>query len=777
MKILIVDDSHDNLSLFKVILERKGFNVETALNGEEALAVLNTTSIDLILSDILMPVMDGFRLLQECKSHSKLKKIPFVFITGAFLDKKDEELALKTGVKAFIRKPVESDKLISIVNDILTRSKASRKAPKTRLARSEIDKELNISLVEKLQARMRDLEEEIADRQKAEGALKQAEAEFRLLFDSMAQGVTYQDNGGNIISANRAAEQILGLPHSQLIGMNLADPRWKAINEDGSDFPGDKYPTLVALNTGQTVKDIVMGIHNPAVDMYRWIKIDTMPQFRPGEDKPYLLYTIFEDITDQFLSFKALQEHEARQHAILENTDDAIFSVDSHLRLTAANEASHKYYKLIASTEHTLEIGDKIIDFTTSESRDFWIAVFNRALRGERQVFEKHYDTSQGPVDLEISINPIISPAQEIAGFSVFSRDITDRKHTEQQLKESEQYYRTLIEYAIESIYVVQKGHIVFARSGPSPITGYTREELLGKSAAELLHPDDYHASAADYESERASGRPSHKKYIFRAIHKSGAIKWVQAHVTDITWQGKPAALTFQTDITEHIQLEEAIRKSNRLYRMLYECNETVVKAATEQQLLQNICNVIVDTGGYFMAWIGSAENDADKTVQPLVGYGHINDYLESIKITWSDEEVEQYPTGKAIRSGCTVVVQDITQDPDFAPWLERASQEGYAAIIALPLKSYWQVIGALTVYSSTANSFDQDEINLLEQLAADVAYGITSLRERRQREKAEESLRESEQRYRKALQSTTDLVWDWNISSGNLDWYGDIDG
>ncbi|MBN1375654.1 MAG: PAS domain S-box protein [Dehalococcoidia bacterium] len=777
MKILVVEDSNDNLILFKEILERKGFEVETALNGEEALQILRKTPVNLILSDILMPVMDGFRLLQECKSDSKLKKIPFVFITGTFLDKKDEDLALKTGVKAFIRKPVEPNKLISLVDDILTQTKAPKKASKTKISKSEIDRELNISLVEKLQARMHDLEEEIADRHKAESALKQAEAEFRLLFDTMSQGVTYQDSSGNIISANRAAERILGLSQIQLIGRNFTDPRWKAIREDGSDFPGDTHPTMIAHSTGQPVKDVMMGIYNPADEVYRWIKVDAVPQFRPGEDKPYLVYAIFEDITDQFLSLKALQEHEARQHAVLENTADAIFSFDRDLRITAANEASKKVYQLIAGTERIFEVGDNILEFTPSEFRDYWVTVFNQALRGKRQVFEKHYDTSQGPVDVEISVNPIVSPSQEITGFSVFGRDITGRKHAEQQLRESEQYYRTLIEYAAESIYVVQKGRIVFARSGPSPITGYTSEELIGKSASDLLHPDDYHASAADYESERSSAGPSHKKYVFRVIDKSGAIKWVQAHVTDITWEGKPAALTFQTDITEHKQLEEAIRKSNRLYRMLYECNEAVVKASTEQMLLQNICNVMVDTGGYFMVWIGSAENDADKTVRPLTYCGHMDDYLESIKFSWADEEMGKDPTGKAIRSGTTIVNQDITQDPDFTHWLEQSRQQGYTAIIALPLKSYWQTIGALTIYSSTANSFDQNEINLLEQLAADVAYGITSLRERGQREKAEEALRESEQRFRKALQSTTDVVWDWNISSGDLDWYGDIDG
>ncbi|RPJ60340.1 MAG: PAS domain S-box protein, partial [Dehalococcoidia bacterium] len=589
-------------------------------------------------------------------------------------------------------------------------------------------------------------------------------------------GVIYQDAAGNIISANKAAEHILGLPHEQLIGRNALDPRWRYIHEDGSDFPGHTHPTTIALHTGKPVKDIVMGIHNHNDDKFHWIKISTVPQFRPGQDKPYQVYATFDDITDQFLTFKALQEHEARQNAILENTTDAIIAIDRDFNITAANETSSNQYKLISGTSGKFEVGDRVLDLVTPDRRPYWENIFKQALEGRKLVFENRYDTDQGPIDLEISINPIISPSQEITGVSLFGRDITQRKQSEKKLRESELQYRTVVEHATESIYVVQSEIIVFARSGPSLITGYTGSELIGKRASGLIHPDDYEDSLAEYNSQQATDTQSRKKYVFRVIAKSGAIRWVEAHMTDITWEDKPAILTFQTDITEYKQLEETIRKTNRLYKMLYECNEAVVMADTEQKLLQNICNVIIETGGYFMAWIGSAENDEAKSIRPLAYYGHMDNYLESIKITWADEELGRSPSGKAIRSGKTVVIQDISKDPDFAPWIDQASEQGYSAIIALPLKSYGPANGVLSIYSSAADCFDQDEINLLEQLAADITYGITTLREHRQRERAEEALRESEQRFRKAVQSTTDIVWDWDIIRGDLDWFGDID-
>ena len=496
--------------------------------------------------------------------------------------------------------------------------------------------------------------------------------------------------------------------------------------------------------------------------------------FRPGEESVYQVYATFDDITDQFLTFKALQEHESRLNAILENTTDAIVSVNRDYIVTAANESAIKMSSMVVGP---IAVGRHVYEFIPAEYRSSWENIFKQVLGGQSLVFESHYDTDKGPLDIEFSASPINSPSGEITGISFFGRNITERRQAEQELKDSEERYRTLIENAGEAIYVVQKGRIVFARSGPSPITGFTGDELIGKRLSELIYPDDYAGLMAEYQSRQNSDDRLPKKYVYRTIAKSGEIRWVEAHATEITWQGKPAVYTFQTDITERRQQEEAIKKTNRLYKMLYECNEAVVQAATEQQLLQNICNVMVETGGYLMVWIGFAENDDRKTVRPMAHCGLSEPYIESINITWADDERGRGPTGKALRSGNTVINQDVSTDPDFAPWLEEAKIEGYAASAALPLKSYWQTIGALNVYSTATDAFDQDEVSLLEQLAADLAYGITSMRERKQREQAEEALRENEQRFRKALQSTTDIVRDWNIDSGQVDWFGDIDG
>jgi len=118
MKILIVDDKEEERYLSETLLKGSGYEVVSAINGAEALEKLRTEGFDMIISDILMPVMDGFLFCRECKMDEKLKDIPFVFCTATYKDEKDEEFALKLGADKFIRKPIESDEFIKIIQGI-----------------------------------------------------------------------------------------------------------------------------------------------------------------------------------------------------------------------------------------------------------------------------------------------------------------------------------------------------------------------------------------------------------------------------------------------------------------------------------------------------------------------------------------------------------------------------------------------------------------------------------------------------------------------------------
>ncbi|MCM2285360.1 MAG: PAS domain S-box protein [Desulfobacula sp.] len=144
--------------------------------------------------------------------------------------------------------------------------------------------------------RLIDRQNEIIKRSRQ--ALSRQEEEYRILFETMAQGVVYQNADGEILTANPAAQHILGLSLDQMKGRTSKDPRWKAVDKNKKELPGDRHPAMVALKTKKIVKDFIQGVFNPKHNDYVWILVNSVPQFKEGEDEPYQVYSTFLDITE-----------------------------------------------------------------------------------------------------------------------------------------------------------------------------------------------------------------------------------------------------------------------------------------------------------------------------------------------------------------------------------------------------------------------------------------------------------------------------------------------
>ena len=200
-----------------------------------------------------------------------------------------------------------------------------------------------------------------------------------------------------------------------------------------------------------------------------------------------------------------------------------------------------------------------------------------------------------------------------------------------------------------------------------------------------------------------------------------------------------------------------ARRRAERAMRTLSAGNQALVHATDEGLLLREMCGVIVKQGGYRMAWIGTAENDAGKTVRLAASADHDDDYIANARISWADVPQGRGPTGTAIRTGAVVVSQDIATNPIMAPWREAALPRGFAASIALPIKDQSGVLGALTIYASEPDAFDLEEQALLTELVADLSFGLTALRDRRERDVARKHLQRTMEDMIEALATTVE--------------------
>jgi signal transduction histidine kinase len=196
MRILVVDDNEQNRYMLQVLLEGHGYQVTPAGDGAEALEVARHDPPDMIISDILMPVMDGFALCREWKKDAGLKAIPFVFYTATYTDPKDEEFALSLGAERFIIKPQEPDVFVEMLREVFVNYETGRLVALCEPVEEEavFFREHNDALIRKLEDKLvqleetnRTLEREIAGRKQAEEALRKHREHLEELVEQRTQ--------------------------------------------------------------------------------------------------------------------------------------------------------------------------------------------------------------------------------------------------------------------------------------------------------------------------------------------------------------------------------------------------------------------------------------------------------------------------------------------------------------------------------------------------------------------------------------------------------------
>ncbi|MBB5373778.1 GAF domain-containing protein [Acidocella aromatica] len=175
---------------------------------------------------------------------------------------------------------------------------------------------------------------------------------------------------------------------------------------------------------------------------------------------------------------------------------------------------------------------------------------------------------------------------------------------------------------------------------------------------------------------------------------------------------------------------KEQMPRYDRAIIMLKQAQAEIDGAAKLADLYTRVCEVVVGLGGYCMAWIGLAENDAAKSVHPVAYTGYESGYLEATNITWSTEETGLGPTGTAIRERRIQINNSTSESPRMAVWRDEALKRGYAASIALPLKEkFGEAFGALMIYSLEEDAFGPEEVHILSQLADKLSAAVVNLR------------------------------------------------
>ncbi len=278
---------------------------------------------------------------------------------------------------------------------------------------------------------------------------------------------------------------------------------------------------------------------------------------------------------------------------------------------------------------------------------------------------------------------------------------------------------------SIEDIVAVVDADGVLTYSSPSTerLLGYRPADAIGGNMLDLVHPDDVDAVAL--ELTRAAHTPGiSRPFEFRFRTAQG--EWTAVETTASNRLGDPAigALVITArDVTDRRQYEAA-------WRFVSASIQALIRAVDEQSLLDEMCRVAVEQGGYVFAWVGYADSGPERRVHPVARHGDDRGFLDAITVTWDDSPTGRGPAGAAIRTGCIQTIGDTRTDPAFRPWRRDAADARFRSVVGLPLAFPGHPSGVLAIYSAEPEAFDRPAVTKLHELADDLAYGIGRLRD-----------------------------------------------
>jgi putative nucleotidyltransferase with HDIG domain len=197
---------------------------------------------------------------------------------------------------------------------------------------------------------------------------------------------------------------------------------------------------------------------------------------------------------------------------------------------------------------------------------------------------------------------------------------------------------------------------------------------------------------------------------------------------------------------------EQELIRAKRALKTLSSCHRAMIRSMNKEDLLQDICRIIVEKGGYSMAWVGLAADDKKKGIKVLAKSGNYDGYFENIDLNWSKGRDGHCPEGSAIRTGKPYVVRDILSNPEVMPWRGEALKQGFSSVVSLPLTSNGRPFGALSIYSDETDVFNSEEVDLLKRLGDSLVYGVVAIHTHKKLNLAEGEAKKSLDKLQKAF-------------------------
>ncbi|MBP1929016.1 PAS domain S-box-containing protein [Methanolinea mesophila] len=457
---------------------------------------------------------------------------------------------------------------------------------------------------------------DVTDRKNAEDMLAESEKRFRTLYETMTEGVIYQDRYGKVLFANPAAERILGLSIDQMQGRKPMDPRWQAVREDGAVFPLEEQPAMRTLRSGEPSKEM-LGIFNPERGQFNWLMVNSVPLIEPGEERPSGVYTTFEDITAQQNARESLA-HLNRVLMTIRSVNRLITEASDrdtlmdrvavslvqergysqvwiliqdptgrplHLSSAGMEECEQEFRRWIAEGRFPACVGEArdhsgvvhVLENTPECNgcplRGLGKDILVSGLRAEGVIYGVISAVLPGGLSIDPEEEEIFSEVAHDLGFALHHLEVWERERAAvAALAQSEENYRNLVENIAEVIYTVDTtGLITYFSPAIREMLGYLPEEVIGRPFMDYVVPEDREALAKVYQ-ESLKGR--NVRVEFRGYDRQGGIHVLSA-MSNAVYEDGGTTVTgltgILTDVTEQKRIETERELQNARVRALLE--------------------------------------------------------------------------------------------------------------------------------------------------------------------------------------------------------------
>ncbi len=468
-------------------------------------------------------------------------------------------------------------------------------------------------------------------------------------------------------------------------------------------------------------------------------------------------------VAERDVAQQSLAESEEKFRGITSVAQDAIVMIDSDGLLAYWNPAAEHMFGYRADEVIGREAHHRIAPERYHAAFRKGFAEFRASGAGPiigrtLEIEARRKDGSEFPVELSVSAMRLHERWHAVGVL----RDITARKRGEATLHRSEESLRQAqriahvgnwdLDLVNNALHWSDEIYRIFEID---PVEfGASYEAFLA-----AIHPGD--REMVDHAYTESVQRHAAYDIVHRLLMADGRVKYVNERCeTFYAADGTPTrSVGTVQDVTERREGEIALHRANRALKTLSGCNGILVRASDETQLLNDICRLIVDTGGYRSAWVGYAEDGDGERLRPMASAGIERAAIDALDLVLEDEEEAKGPAARAFLSGQAQLVEDVAADDAYVARRPAELRRGITSTIALPLLTGGQAFGVLKVYAGEREAFNEEEVVLLKELAEDLAFGIATLRTRLERGRLEAAERDGAARLQRVLLGTIQAV------------------